>query len=430
MEPDPPTAKDEVHRELARYWAPRFFQDTDSSYYLGDYVTKFNFDGDYNGKNNWENLERFETVPAYVYYAVSETETHYFIHYALFHPRDWHEWLPAERHENDLEGATLLVEKSGEHGRLIAVETLAHDQFYQYTAGPRVSHGSEDYDGPVTLFEGHHPRLFVEAKGHGLFACDSRCDRAPGGDGIVYAEGGFPGEPEGGRGDFEQVVSYSLIAFEADGSLDDNQGFWYRRYDICDSCTFGAWGKLRGDDFAENRAKTAWAWDDPDDGAVFAGALLCDPATLFAEHLGADTLGNSYSRRYLGHEFYTHEVDLLAVRSVANRDWFGGRSDVYVEVSAADSPMGSDVVASGRDSWQEDAETGVWYPYERRPRSYFYCRPPHVTTRLAVYDHDTGLDELMGQATLEASASHESGMELGDASLRFVYRVRSEHHGL
>jgi len=75
--------------ELAQYWAPEIYQATDSRFYIGDYITKFNFDGDYNGRNNWDSLSNYSTVPAYVCYAVSETQTHLFINYSFFHPRDW-----------------------------------------------------------------------------------------------------------------------------------------------------------------------------------------------------------------------------------------------------------------------------------------------------------------------------------------------------
>ncbi len=55
-----------------------------------DYITNFDFDGDWAGDNNWKNAAdaRFP-LKAYVYYAVSETPTHYLIHYAAFHPRDY-----------------------------------------------------------------------------------------------------------------------------------------------------------------------------------------------------------------------------------------------------------------------------------------------------------------------------------------------------
>ena len=54
--PEAPLGERHSTAELARHWAPAFFHDTDSSHYVGDYITHFNYDGDYNGKNNWENL--------------------------------------------------------------------------------------------------------------------------------------------------------------------------------------------------------------------------------------------------------------------------------------------------------------------------------------------------------------------------------------
>src|SRR4051812_19412922 len=84
-----PLSSQVMYLGLARNWAPRIHQDTDSTNYKADYITKFNFDGDYAGMNNWNNLDNYTTVPAYVYFAVSETLTHWFIHYAFFHPRDW-----------------------------------------------------------------------------------------------------------------------------------------------------------------------------------------------------------------------------------------------------------------------------------------------------------------------------------------------------
>ncbi len=225
----------EDYRALAQYWTPRFYQDTDNTFYKGDYLTRFNYDGDYVGKNNWNNLAAYSTVSAYVYYAVSETDTHYFLHYGVFHPRDWDDsGLPGTQHENDFEGLSLVVQKGGTCGSLVALETLAHDQFYQYAYAGGITNGSDTVDGTATLF-GSHPRIFIEAKGHGIFNCDSRCTSAPGGDGIVYSEGGSVGSPSSGAGNWTSAYPYQLIAMDADGSLDGNQGFWYRRNDICDT---------------------------------------------------------------------------------------------------------------------------------------------------------------------------------------------------
>ena len=76
-------------REIAAAFAPVFYQALgDDS--RADLITNFNFDGDWRGDNNWAHAsdKRFKLL-AYVYYAVSETPTHFFIHYAVFHPRDY-----------------------------------------------------------------------------------------------------------------------------------------------------------------------------------------------------------------------------------------------------------------------------------------------------------------------------------------------------
>ncbi|HLP40896.1 MAG TPA: hypothetical protein VK465_05265, partial [Fibrobacteria bacterium] len=225
----------EPFRALAQHWAPRFYQDTHKAFYKGDYITRFNYDGDYVGKNNWESLDAYQSVPAYVYYAVSKTATHYFINYSLFHPRDWDsKGIPGNQHENDFEGLSLMIKKDGGFGTLVAMETLAHHQFNQYAPEAGITSGSESLDGQVSLHGGSHPRIFVEAAGHGVFNCDARCDAAPGGDGIVYYEADVAAEPTGGDGNWTRAYSYKLISMDADGSFDGNEGLWTRRDDICD----------------------------------------------------------------------------------------------------------------------------------------------------------------------------------------------------
>lgn len=420
----------EPHRALARRWAPRIYQDTDSSYPVGDFITNFNYDADYNGKNNWENLEGRTSVPAYVYYAVSETQTHYFIHYSLFHPRDWHEWIIPEMHENDLEGLSLAVEKTGGFGTLIAMETLAHDQFYQYSASPELASGSDTIDGTVRLYEGSHPGVFVEAKGHGVYGCDARCDFAPGGDGIVYEEADVAESPLSDHGNYTQEFGYKLIAFDANGAKDENQGFWHRRHDICDTCTFGAWGKIRGDNYGTDKAKTAWAWDDTDDGEVFAGSMLCDPAAFFGTHFSGSAVTADYSYEYTVHAYATHWFQVNAVQSNANLDMYDGASDVYLRVWSPDSPAGGNELLSNNFWRMDDAVLGSWYLFGTRPdlkrstvRKYHFCRPGNPATHFEVYDEDTDPDDLMGALSLRESADFSLGISLGQAHVRFAYSL-------
>jgi len=60
-------------------------------------ISNNDFDGDLVGNNNWENFDRFELKPT-VYYAILESETHYFISYHLFHRATGPLHTLAERH--------------------------------------------------------------------------------------------------------------------------------------------------------------------------------------------------------------------------------------------------------------------------------------------------------------------------------------------
>ena len=74
----------------------------DSYLTRADIPTKFNYDGDWRGDNNWENLENYPQIRS-AYFSVRETLTHYFIEYDFYYPREDGP-IDMERHENDLEG--------------------------------------------------------------------------------------------------------------------------------------------------------------------------------------------------------------------------------------------------------------------------------------------------------------------------------------
>ena len=122
------------YEELAHHYAPVIRQGVASDQ---DFITAVDFDGDWIGNDNWENQPASD-LSAHVYYSVMETETHWFLLYALFHPRDYTR-DPCEEsegcHENDLESIQVVVVKDGTpYGHLQAVETLAHSHIYLYTA--------------------------------------------------------------------------------------------------------------------------------------------------------------------------------------------------------------------------------------------------------------------------------------------------------
>ena len=214
--------------ELAYHWAPIHYQDTAGNG-KADYITRFDYDGDWRALNNWDNLNRFP-LRAYVYYSVSETDTHWFIAYGFFHPRDWAsatlDFLHGNdqhEHENDMEGLLMIVRKDGTpYGQLEGMVTNAHKDFYSYTPpGSRVREGPgrEALDGTLSmrLYAGsQHPITAQEAHGHGLkawphVAMDGRNFR--GGDGLVYFPSRTQTETPAHKND--RHVKYQLIDFFA-----------------------------------------------------------------------------------------------------------------------------------------------------------------------------------------------------------------------
>jgi hypothetical protein len=263
--------------ELALRWAPIHYQDTDSSDYDADYLTKIDYDVEWDTLNNWEHQDDIlSRLTGWAYYSVAETTTHWFLIYAFYHPRDWEDFpdpFGLYTHENDMEGALLTVRKDGStHGTLEAMVSVAHNHFYSYVpAGSSYTAGRETIDGPL-IMQSHagaaHPTTRQEAKGHGAYAWNGAS--FPGGDGVVYLPSGTTAEvPSSGN---DRSVAYRLADVFAPS------GMWARR---SDPLTYASWGTFRGDNGKDNAANAPWGWDDQDDGAdLQRGALATDPAYL------------------------------------------------------------------------------------------------------------------------------------------------------
>jgi hypothetical protein len=276
--------------ELALAWAPIHYQDVDQtgSHALGgaaDYIARYDFDGDLDGRNNWDNAgDSSHPLEAHVYYSVVETASHWFIVYMLFHPRDWSDSVFDGEHENDSEGLLATVARDGStFGDLKSIVTVAHRDFFSYLPdGGDWSEGAEDLDGSVDLVSyegGWHPLTAQQAKGHGLKA---RPYYDIDGDGVVYhpspetAE--VPSDPD------DRDVLYRLVdIFESDGLWDSRD----------DSSLFASFGTFAGDTSGgcgsglfscdSNAANAPWGWDDHND-APARGALATDPAGLIVEY--------------------------------------------------------------------------------------------------------------------------------------------------
>lgn len=171
-----PPATESLTSIVERY-SPFVYAATDSRCGRHDIISNVDFDGDLVGNNNWENFDRFQLKPT-VYYAILETETHYFVSYHLFHPRDWNHftfWLN-DTHENDGENFQIVVRKSD--GRVVLLWTQAHYRSSVYSVpGSGIESGSTRIDGEFQTVDtngvldanGTHVCVFVESQGHGIY---------------------------------------------------------------------------------------------------------------------------------------------------------------------------------------------------------------------------------------------------------------------
>jgi hypothetical protein len=102
------------YRELAATYAPNIYstvdQNTDPHFQV---PTKFDSDGDWDLSNNrnWIAGAATQIVPA-VYYAVTESRTHYFIQYSYYFPYSNHPQLATHATGNALNGIVVVVEKA------------------------------------------------------------------------------------------------------------------------------------------------------------------------------------------------------------------------------------------------------------------------------------------------------------------------------
>ncbi|HEX6271850.1 MAG TPA: hypothetical protein VFZ53_02365, partial [Polyangiaceae bacterium] len=263
---------------IAFHYAPIHYQEVDRTGGNGlegraDYVTRVNFDGDWDSRNNWENAARYP-LPGAAYHAVIETPTHWFVTVMFFHPRDWAASLFDTEHENDSEGVLLAVRRDGSmFGRLEAGVTVVHSDFYSFVPSRgRWSAGFESVDGVLELdARSGRPMTTQEARGHALRARKAGAHF----DGIVYHPSLAPSEmpAEGHR-----TASYVLIdLFEAGG-------LWERRDDPKLFAKHGSFAGDRGGRCGSggilctlNAANAPWGWDDGDDGSVERGSIAGDP---------------------------------------------------------------------------------------------------------------------------------------------------------
>ncbi|MFO0747034.1 MAG: Ig-like domain-containing protein [Myxococcota bacterium] len=169
-------------RDIAAKYAPTIYSAvSDNAFPQYQVPTKFDGDGDWNLANNknWIVTSATELVPA-VYYAVTESRTHYFIDYVLYFPYVNHT-TPSYSHTNTTSGTMVVVEKAHDAvlERPVASyhywrESVREEQFAFATSESDIVGGSDSPPswGVVaefaqdTLFEGGREKLYVTAGDH------------------------------------------------------------------------------------------------------------------------------------------------------------------------------------------------------------------------------------------------------------------------
>jgi len=297
-------ASRDPYRRLAEHYSPFIAQETWFQP-KSDYLARFDFDGDWHGDDNWEDAESGASQ-AYAYYAVMETETHWFLVYNFFHPRDYSDkCVVGTCHENDNEGMILTVEKDGsQFGRLLAMETLAHNNLYSHRADSRVQSAIHNLDGAVELYEGSHPVVFIESGGHGVYGSAGdhsrftlRAGDFAGGTGVTYV---FKSKAEQPKHPNDRLVGYELLPIYDHWWVRSNsaEGRRERMFDeYYQYIPYGGRpttrereisGAFYGRMHSSNKARPFWGWFDSrtqKQKVVATGQWGLDPAYAVSQNL-------------------------------------------------------------------------------------------------------------------------------------------------
>ncbi|MBI2944275.1 MAG: hypothetical protein HYY25_08745 [Candidatus Wallbacteria bacterium] len=244
-----------------------------------DYLAAFDFDGNWNGYDNWQKQEWGYPLKAVVYYSVLESASHWFVTYLTFHPRRWNTLNSAGwSQENDLQGVQVLVAKDGSPtGKALVLEVWNGKGFDAYQADLAARLKSGRWTGAAG-FEGTHPIVTISAKSHTMRVAAPRS--APAKGDVVYRFTGRAEEPKKGAAG----CGYALVAVA--------ESFWRNRAAVGSGQTYGtsvdtahgpAGAALGGDDYRRDAATMPWTWADPKASKVAAGDWFFDPGHSFAQ---------------------------------------------------------------------------------------------------------------------------------------------------
>jgi len=339
--PPPLSPREREARDIAVRFAPVFYQrmagtEAEHRYEL---CTVFDFDGDWVGNNNWEHAaDPKYKIWSFIYYSVIETEDHYYLHYACYHPRDWSlvqgsydstlDVLQDQyrrimgkgvrdevefNHENDLEGVMVVVDKWGESGpEVVAAETVAHNHLL------RALTAYSDLEMPpgaarqVLRLENGHPQFYIESQKHGIHPYNG--EQSAANEPIVilhYGKATELSQIQDGKATYELVPIKKTFYQHAQDAHAPNTTYG-TVVDFGDrfcavpgatrpACAIGAiGGALRGDYARPNAAVAPWVWFDLDDKSLPAGSWFFDPASILVRHFGQEGGEKYLYNEYLG----------------------------------------------------------------------------------------------------------------------------------
>ena len=292
------------YSDLVERYAPFIAQETWFTP-KADYLARFNYDGNWKGDDNWENLDKGSSQAA-VYYAVMETDTHWFLQYSFFHPRDYSDiCIVGTCHENDFEGIILTVRKDdSKFGKLEVMETLAHNNIYSFVNDSAIKNGVHNIDGKIDLHEGVRPIVFIEAGGHGVYASSyksSLFDAAKmefkQNTGVTYIRHGKYNKPRHAN---DRNVGYILLPayseFWTKGSANSEENtetfdsfFKYQPFGNRPNVKANLIaGTFTGKKASKNKAKPFWGWHDKRTSkreVLNTGQWALDPAYAVSKNL-------------------------------------------------------------------------------------------------------------------------------------------------
>lgn len=399
------------HREVIAHWAPDVYQDfntVNKEFYNYDYITNFNFDGDWNGFNNWENSanEKYKNSSrrAYVYSSIQETPTHYFLTYNFFHARDvggTHLAIYAiDSHENDFEGALYAIKKDGsDFGKIELIYTQAHGNHDTYKEGDIKFKNNDKSSGTVELFSSSNGTA-VGTHGHSVHMWKNQY---PGG--IKYINRATGGNGSIGKSEMAEFkTSEDNIYKECEYQIRSLDEFWDRRYEIGNGKTFKGFGSFGSDasgfkdhlgQTMKGSANALWNWDK--------GLWLSDPA-FFMDH---NDDFEEMSHKYTFNKYVTHKVVVEKMKANVYKDPkinSKKRADIFVRVQVD----GTKYIDIG-DYKKSNVDNGVWHnfyfgaeeaegnaKYTEKINCIFVARNKDKDVIYELRDRDTDADDSMG----------------------------------